>query len=300
VESDLTKAQRAFEAGRKDEASVYAWNALAALQPGEGTELARLAIQLDDQSLLTELLQRGVETTAPAPEEASTAPKPERRRLFGRIPYRALPGLLIALLVLGAIVTQIPVEGGDKYPSMQDAKAVGEPRPILTEHAGVWLVPIGEPTRVDLHRLAADLSLRYRIPVGTVPDVALPVWTVDERGKRLSAEGLIRLLQQTYVASGSAVFVGITDYDMYDSSEDLAHEFSLRAPPAQGVVSTSPLGASLYSRLRGHTRYERTRKLVARNIGFLYYHREVVDDPHSLLRSQMHGVGDIDRLHEQL
>jgi hypothetical protein len=66
------------------------------------------------------------------------------------------------------------------------------------------------------------------------------------------------------------------------------------------VVSTSSLGASLYSRLRGHTRYERTRKLVARNIGFLYYHRDVVDDPHSLMRSQMHGVGDIDKLREQL
>jgi hypothetical protein len=206
----------------------------------------------------------------------------------------------VALVVLGAIVTQIPVEGGDKYPALQDAKAVGEPRPILTEQVGVWLVPIGEPTRVDLNRLAGDLSRRYRIPVGTVPDVALPVWTIDEHGHRLSAQALIRLLQQTYVASGSAVFIGITDYDMYDSSEDLAHEFSLRAPPAQGVVSTSPLGASLYSHLRGHSRYERTRKLVARNIGFLYYRRDVVDDPHSLLRSQMHSIGDIDKLREQL
>jgi hypothetical protein len=299
VQDELTKAKHALAAGRPDEASVYAWNALAALQPGEGPELARLAAQLGDQRLLAELVRRGIETPTAA-EEPPPSAKRKRRRRFCRIPYRALPGLVVALVVLGAIVTQIPVEGGDKYPALQDAKAVGEPRPILTEQVGVWLVPIGEPTRVDLNRLAGDLSRRYRIPVGTVPDVALPVWTIDERGHRLSAQALIRLLQQTYVASGSAIFIGITDYDMYDSSEDLAHEFSLRAPPAQGVVSTSPLGASLYSHLRGHSRYERTRKLVARNIGFLYYRRDVVDDPHSLLRSQMHSIGDIDKLREQL
>jgi hypothetical protein len=307
VESDLTKARLALAAGRKDEASVYAWDALAALQRGEGTELARLAIQLDDPRLLKELQQRGVEP-APAPAEASPAAKPERRRLFGRIPYRALPGLLIALVVLGALVTQIPLERGAKYPTLHDTKAVGEARPILNEHAGVWLVPVGEPKRVNLERLATDLSLRYGIPVGTVPDVALPSWTIAEPGRRLSpdnerrlsSQALIRLLQQSYRATGSAVFIGITDYDMYDSGGDLDHEFSLGAPPAHGVVSTSPLGGNLLSRLHGHMRYQRTRKLVARNIGFLYYRRGVADDPLSLLRSQMHGVGDIDKLRERL
>jgi len=42
------------------------------------------------------------------------------------------------------------------------------------------------------------------------------------------------------------------------------------------------------------------RKLVARNIGFLYYRRHEGDDPHSLLRPPMHGNGDIDELKETL
>jgi hypothetical protein len=41
-------------------------------------------------------------------------------------------------------------------------------------------------------------------------------------------------------------------------------------------------------------------KMVARNIGFLYYRRHEVDDPHSLLRPPMHGNGDIDKLKETL
>ena len=38
----------------------------------------------------------------------------------------------------------------------------------------------------------------------------------------------------------------------------------------------------------------------ARNIGFLYSRRRMVDDPHSLLRPPMHGAGDIDKLEEKL
>ncbi len=153
---------------------------------------------------------------------------------------------------------------------------------------------------VDIDRLARELTFRYHVPVGALPGIALPRWTLDADERQLVAQRLIRLLGQTYDARGSAVIIGITAFDMYDEVEDLRHEFSLRAFPHYGVVSTSSLGATVFDRLTGHTRHERTRKLLARTIGFLYYGREVVDDPHSLLRSQMHSVDDIDELDEEL
>ena len=87
---------------------------------------------------------------------------------------------------------------------------------------------------------------------------------------------------------------------MYATRQDRTHVFSWASPPHYGVVSTSSLAANVLDRLRGHSRHQRTRKLVARNIGFLYYRRHEVDDPHSLLRSPMHGVDDIDKLRETL
>jgi hypothetical protein len=87
---------------------------------------------------------------------------------------------------------------------------------------------------------------------------------------------------------------------MYASRKDHTHVFSWRAPPHYGVVSTSSLAANLFDRLHGHSRHERTRKLIARNMGFLYYDRAEVDDPQSLLRPPMHGAGDIDKLKETL
>ena len=87
---------------------------------------------------------------------------------------------------------------------------------------------------------------------------------------------------------------------MYATRQDRTHVFSWASPPHYGVVSTSSLAANVLDRLRGHSRHQRTRKLVARNIGFLYYGLSTVDDSHSLLRPAMHGNGDIDKLRETL
>ena len=94
--------------------------------------------------------------------------------------------------------------------------------------------------------------------------------------------------------------IGITDFPMFSEKLGLRHPFLLRDGSSYGVVSTADLGAGIWARVRGHTRHERTRKLVARGIGFLYLKRPESSDENSLLRSQMSGTGDIDALDERL
>ncbi len=296
MKTDVERANEALAGGRADEASVYAWNALADIGPDDPPELARIARELDDPRLLREIERRGFSTLpAQAPE-----PEPVKRKPVLRL-LRAMPALAIVLIVAAAIVASIPTESGARHPTAKDTTSEARfARPILAESSGVWLVPVGEARSVNVARLADELALRYPIPVGTLPDIALPSWTIDENQRSLVAEQLILLLRQAYRAQGGAVVIGITDYDMYARTERLPHTFSWRAAPHYGVVSTSSLAANVLDRLRGHSRHERTRKLVARNIGFLYYRRHEVDDPHSLLRPPMHGVDDIDKLNETL
>jgi hypothetical protein len=87
---------------------------------------------------------------------------------------------------------------------------------------------------------------------------------------------------------------------MFSKALGIDHPFMLRAHAHYGVISTAELGADLFARWHGHTRYQRTRKLVARGIGFLYLLRPESNDPHSLLRSSMSGTDDIDALVEEL
>jgi hypothetical protein len=296
MSTNLQKANEALACGRADEAAVYAWNALGDVRPDDAPELARIARELDDQLLLREIERRGL-STVPAEEPK---PEPVERKPILRL-VRALPALAVALFIAGAVVTSVPTESGEQHPTARDAASPTRfAQPILAERSGVWLVPLGEPESVDVDLLAKELAARYRIPVAVLPDIALPSWTLDATERSLVAEKLVFLLSRVYRTQGGAAIIGITDYEMYATRNDRTHVFSWRAPPHYGVVSTSSLAASLLDRLRGHSRHERTRKLVARNIGFLYYRRHKVDDPHSLLRPSMHGVDEIDKLREAL
>jgi hypothetical protein len=214
-----------------------------------------------------------------------------------RIPLlQALP--LVAVLVVTVFAADGTKEPGRRYPTAHDATATGRlPRPLLAKSSSIWLVQLGDGARVNTARLAQELTVRYHLPVRTLPKLKLPRWTLDGDQRALVAEQLIRLLRQAYLARGSAVVIGITDFEMYSRTEDLPNTFSWRAPPRYGVVSTSGLGAEFSG---DPSRHVRTRKLVARNIGFLYLRRHEVDDRHSLLRPSMHGVDDIDELDETL
>ena len=57
---NLRKAEQALAREDRDEARVFAWNALATTSPEELTILARLAEQLDDELLILEIRRRGL------------------------------------------------------------------------------------------------------------------------------------------------------------------------------------------------------------------------------------------------
>lgn len=296
MNNSLERANEALAGGRPDEASVYAWSALADLRPEDASELARIAREVHDHQLLREIERRGFSSELPQPLAEPEAPesKPVLRL------RRFWPVLVVFLLIIAAVEV-IPVESGPRHPTPSDIAPGTERRqPAFNVPPGVWLVPLGEVDSVNVARLANELALRYRIPVAALPTLALTSRTLDANEQSLVAEQLIGLLSQAYRAHRPAAVIGITDYEMYATSNDRTHVFSWRAPPHYGVVSTSSLAANLLDRLHGHTRHERTRKLVGRNIGFLYYSRHEVDDPHSLLRPPMHGAGDIDKLGERL
>jgi hypothetical protein len=229
--------------------------------------------------------------------EMPPAPRRLPRRLLGTIGV-----LLVATLVVLIAIGIHRSEPGDLYPTTKDAVSERQFTQPLTETSGVWLVPLGEPRRIDVTQLAAELAARYRIPVAALPDLALPSWTLDAKRRSLVGDQLLRLMWQAYRAQGRAAIIGITDYEMYGGTEFRDSSFSWReSPPGYyAVVSTSLLGDDTFDLRHRTTRHIRTRKLVARAMGFLYYRRPEQNDSHSLLRPSMNGVHEIDELREHL
>ena len=78
---EVERAKQALAAGRRDEATVHAWNALTTAQGADLEELVRIGEELRDHWLLRELEFRGVTAPAPTTEPEATP----RRRL--RVPW---------------------------------------------------------------------------------------------------------------------------------------------------------------------------------------------------------------------
>lgn len=286
MNADLARARAALDMERRDDASVYAWKALSTIDAKDAPELGLIASELGDMKLLIELERRNLRFTKPLVNEEE--PKSKLRFAFP---------ILVVLFLAGAAGTQIPTEGTAPRPDEKEIRARPNAQPrILTLRDGVWLVPVERAESVDLQRIADELTLRYRIPVGVQAQVALGPAALEESGDGLVADRLIDLLVQAYGAEGPATIIGVTDYDM--DSPAHGHVFTLRAGRNYAIVSTAQLSASILDRLQGDGRHERTRKLVARNIGFLHLGLPESADRRSLVRSSMSSVGDIDDLEE--
>jgi hypothetical protein len=291
VNADLLKAERELARGNTDEARVHAWNALATAEEEELPRLLEVASELGDQLLIREIDRRGGPVEKPKQKPDGPSELAWRSLIFP---------IAVATLIVVFAVNSVTTEPGPPKPGGADiAPAPPEGLPLLRQSAGVWIVRIGRSERVPLQKLADDISLRYGIPVGVLPEIALLPPSVV-RGDELDGDALLHMLPHWYVARGGAAIIGVTDFPMFSDVLDLRRPFMLRDGSRYGVVSTADLGASILARVRGHTRYERTRKLVARGIGFLYLKRPESSDEHSLLRSQMSGTGDIDALDERL
>jgi hypothetical protein len=89
---NLRKAEQALARQERNEARVYAWNALAAANTEELAILARIAEQLDDELMLLELQRRGLSgELEPAPSSGS-----------GTLVRAAVLALLVAAVVLSS------------------------------------------------------------------------------------------------------------------------------------------------------------------------------------------------------
>jgi predicted Zn-dependent protease len=210
----------------------------------------------------------------------------------------AAPFGIVLFAILWIAGTQIFAEPGRLRAVAADT-AVSVP-PVRAVRSGVVLVPVGRSSRIDAGILARELEARYGVPVAARPRIDVPSSTLDEARNQLVADELVSALRHSFPASGDAVVIGITDYDIESTSLGIQHMFAFRESQHYAVVSSAQIGANGFDRVRGHSRHERVRKLVAREIGFLYLKRGKSTDPHSLMRPMMWRLHDIDALREAL
>ncbi|HEY1678269.1 MAG TPA: hypothetical protein VGG04_11210 [Candidatus Sulfotelmatobacter sp.] len=182
------------------------------------------------------------------------------------------------------------------YPQASTASAAIPPR---IEGSKIYFVPFGDFPNGELDSLRSYCRGKYGVEIEIRHSVQTDRASYDESRQQVIAERLISDLRDAfpeYANDPKAILIGFTSEDMYPMSKNWQFAFGWRQTnPPGAVVSTARL------KLPGTTGVSdpdletaRLRKVVAKDIGILYYGMHPSSDPGSVLYSLIMGIEELD------
>lgn len=117
----------------------------------------------------------------------------------------------------------------------------------------------------------------------------------------LAAEELITLIKKKnpeIVSNPNTIIIGITE-DMYIPGNYKLHKFDYKADDRFAIVAIKPMNPTIYSESENQSLLMlRLQKILAQNIGSLYYHLPYNTNPTSIMYSSLGCVHELDHLEE--
>lgn len=163
----------------------------------------------------------------------------------------------------------------------------------------LYLVPLGEFSKLVAEELASYYKTKYGISAETLPTVHIPPSARNPERQQLIAEeavDLMRRVNSEISGNPNAILIGLTTEDMYISQYDWRFSFSWREQGKYAVVSSGRMNLGNVS--EDETR-KRFRKMVTKNVGILYFHLPQSDDPRSVLYRNVGGIRELDYMGEE-
>ena len=196
-----------------------------------------------------------------------------------------------ALVIAAVVVTQCVVG------------AVGAGQTATELH--LYLVAVGDVPADMMNGLVAHFSARYGVPIKTLTPLGFDRATFDESRRQLVADRVIKAVRSRYPTlakqPGTRV-IAITPDDMYMEAmrDRWVFAFSLRSPDAHfAVVSYARMDpANLGDPPNTDLLRLRLQKMIAKNIGVMYFGLRGSTNPRSALFNNILGVDDLDRMTE--
>jgi predicted Zn-dependent protease len=230
----------------------------------------------------------------PAHEDPVAQPLPERNpaavRLLG-LAFSVLAGVaLVAGFASGNAAPNAPA--GSHGPRSSSLGAI--PNRTLYFAAFDDFPADQVASLVDYYRA------RYGITAKVLPLAGLDPAAWDEERGQFVAEGAIASIKAVHgnvAGDPRNIIIGLIAADLYIRDRpDWKFAFGLRSEDGRiGVVSTARMGWP--GGARGQTELPvRLRKMVSRDVGFLYFGLAPTNDPSSVLYRDVLGVDDLDRM----
>ncbi len=220
-------------------------------------------------------------------------------------------GLVALFLIVGGLTLRIEYAqcSGSEAASCLEAQTKlqmpASPSCDGTERR-VCLVPLGQVAPGLVQHLVEYYENEYSLDVTVLTPSAVPAELIDPDRGQIDVQDLMDYMATLFpAASGDAnvVLIALTPVDMYDRTSHYRFLFGARDSEVtpRAVVSTSRLNVKLFGISEGQgALYSRTRKLITKNLGLLYYGLPPSDDPESQLYNSILSTADLDRMDEPL
>ena len=196
--------------------------------------------------------------------------------------WRAALPLLVAVTVgLGAVTT------------------LAQPRP-LDPAARVYLVPLGAFSPLLVLDLVAHHRAKLGLALTPLPPIPLESSVMDRTRQQVVAEDLVALVRAHHPTLSNDVVIGLTAYDMHIrtiTSWEWAFSFRDGRTAVVATARMDPLNWGAPP--DDETLRRRLRKMVAKNLGMIYYGLGQSSDPRSVLFGPILSVDDLDRIGEE-
>ena len=167
----------------------------------------------------------------------------------------------------------------------------------------LYFVPIGELPQTNIEGLANHFRRKYEITIKVLPTLPL---TDNARlpnfpNSRPVAERLIEVMKREnprIASNPKAIMIGITE-DMNVSQSKRRFDFSYQSDRRFAVVAIESMNPAIFCEPANQDLLEsRLRKVIAKNIGDLYYRLPQSMNPRSVLYNSLSCVHELDRMSE--
>jgi len=181
--------------------------------------------------------------------------------------------------------------------------AAGHPQ---TSKPELYFVAIGKVPADMVEDLTAYFATKFKIPVKTLPAVGSDRLAFDEQRSQMVADKLIQVVRFRYptlAKNPRTRVIAITPDDMYNEAMRgrWAFTFSLRSGDRRfAIVSYARMDPYNLGQRPDYTLLrQRLRKMIAKNIGIMYFGLPSSNNPRSALFGNVLGVDDLDRMTEE-
>jgi len=169
----------------------------------------------------------------------------------------------------------------------------------------VYFVPLGQVDPDLVHNLVKYYRDEYGLEIGLLAPRAIPADMTNPRREQIDGESLANSLGTLFPADFNdpqVSLIGLTPLDLYAEDRDWRFQLGYANWSAQSraVVSTYRMHLGTFGLVDDEHVFSRTRRLVTKYIGFMFYGLPPSDDPTSPMYGNILRVSDLDKMEEPI